>query len=147
MDSISSYMQQDHAAIDGIAERAAAAAQRRDWPTLAREGAEFLRRLRQHIEVEEQLLFPAFEQRTGMTTAGPSQVMRVEHEQMRPILARMDAAVAGQDGDGYQRESRALFDILLPHNQKEEQMMYPMLDRAVGDDAAALVAEARKTLG
>jgi hemerythrin-like domain-containing protein len=146
MDSISSYMEHDHVVIDGIAGRAVAAAQARDWAALAREGGEFLRRLRRHIEVEEQVLFPVFEQRTGMTQAGPSKVMRMEHEQMRPILAQMDAAVAVQDGASYERASKALFDILKPHNLKEEQMMYPMLDEAAGEDVPALLAQAKVML-
>jgi hemerythrin-like domain-containing protein len=146
MESISSYMQQDHVVIDGIAERAVGAAEARDWDVLARDGAEFLRRLRQHIEVEEKVLFPAFEQRTGMSAAGPSVQMRVEHEQMRPILAQMLTAVAAQDGAGYQRATRALLDILMPHNMKEEQMMYPMLDEAMGEDAQALLTEVKKLL-
>lgn len=143
MESISSYMQHDHVVIDGIAARAVAAAQAGDWDALARDGAEFLRRLRQHIDVEEQVLFPAFEERTGMTTSGPSKIMRIEHEQMHPILAQMEAAAGARDGAGYQRAAKALSDILLPHNQKEEQMMYPMLDSTVGDDAQALLADAK----
>jgi iron-sulfur cluster repair protein YtfE (RIC family) len=146
MESISSYMQQDHVVIDGIAERALAAAEARDWAALARDAAEFLRRLRQHIEVEEKVLFPAFEQRTGMSAAGPSVQMREEHQQMQPILAQMQAAAAAQDGAGYQRATKALLDILMPHNQKEEQMMYPMLDEALGEDAQALLADAKKVL-
>jgi iron-sulfur cluster repair protein YtfE (RIC family) len=146
MESISTYMQQDHVVIDGIAQQAVAAAEARDWAGLTRHGAEFLRRLRLHIEVEEQVLFPVFEQRTGMVAAGPSKVMRIEHEQMRPIMAQMEAAAAAQDGPGYRGAAKALFDILLPHNQKEEQMMYPMLDEAAGDDAQALVSQARSML-
>jgi hemerythrin-like domain-containing protein len=144
MESISSYMQDDHLTIDGFAERAAVAAEARDWTNLEREGAEFLRRLRRHIEMEEQVLFPAFEQRTGMLTTGPSRVMRMEHELMRPILDEMHEAVAAQDGGGYQRAAKALLDILVPHNRKEEQMMYPMLDRAAGEDAQALLADVKK---
>jgi len=143
MESISSAMQRDHVLIDGIAERAVAAAAAGAWPALEREGGEFLRRLRLHIEAEEQLLFPAFEQRTGMTAAGPSVQMRAEHGQMQPILAQMQQAVAARDGAGYVRASRALLDILAPHNLKEEQMMYPMLDQAMGTDAQALVAQLR----
>ena len=146
MESISSFMQQDHVVIDAIAERAVTAAEARDWAGLAREGTEFLRRLRRHIDAEEKVLFPAFEQRTGMSAAGPSVVMRVEHEQMKPILAQMDAAVAAQDGPGYQRASKALLDILVPHNQKEEHMMYPMLDQAMGPGAQALLADAKAML-
>lgn len=144
METISSYMQQDHVLIDGIAERAVAAAAARDWAAFARDGAEFLQRLRLHIEVEERLLFPAFEQRTGMASAGPSVQMRVEHEQMRPILGQIEAALAARDATGYRLSTKALFDILVPHNQKEEQMMYPMLDEAVGAEAGALLGEVRE---
>lgn len=147
MESITSYMQHDHVDIDGIAERSVAAAEGRDWTALARDAGEFLRRLRLHIEAEEKLLFPAFEQRTGMSTAGPTAQMRVEHAQMQPILEQMQAAAAAHDGGGYQRATKALLDILVPHNQKEEQMMYPMLDRAVGEGVPALLADVRKTLG
>jgi iron-sulfur cluster repair protein YtfE (RIC family) len=143
MESITGHMQQDHVLIDGIAARAVAAAESRDWDALARHGGEFLRRLRQHIEIEEDVLFPAFEQRTGMTAGGPSVQMRVEHEQMQPILARMQAAIGAQDAGGYRSASQALFDILVPHNQKEEQMMYPMLDQAVGADVPALLAKVK----
>lgn len=146
MESITSYMQQDHVVIDGIAERSVAAAEARDWAALAREGNEFLRRLRKHIEVEEQVLFPAFEQRTGMSAGGPSVQMRVEHEEMQPILAQMEAAVAAQDGAGYQRATKALFHILKPHNRKEEQVMYPMVDQAADKDAPALLAQAKTKL-
>src|SRR5512140_3690396 len=102
MESISSYMQQDHVVIDAIAERAVHAAEARDWGVLARDGGEFLRRLRQHIEVEETVLCPGCEQRTGRSAAGPSAVMRIGDEQMRPILAQMQAAVAAQAGAGDQ---------------------------------------------
>ena len=144
MESISSYMQQDHVLIDGIAERALAAAAAHDWAAFAREGTEFLQRLRQHIEMEERLLFPAFEQRTGMSAGGPSAQMRLEHKQMQPILAQIEAALAARDATGYRLSTKALFDILVPHNQKEEHMMYPMLDEAMGGDAQALLASVKE---
>lgn len=144
METISSYMQDDHVLIDGIAERAVAAAAARDWDGFARDGTQFLRRLRRHIEMEERLLFPAFEERTGMTAGGPSVQMRVEHEQMQPILQRMEAALVARDATGFQLSTKALFDILVPHNQKEEQMMYPMLDEAMGPEAVALLGEVRE---
>ncbi len=121
---------------------------RRPWPgigpRLEREGSEFLRRLRRHIDMEENVLFPAFEQRTGMAAGGPSVQMRDEHEQMQPILAQLQSAVSGKDGPGYERASRALLDILVPHNQKEEQMMYPMLDEAMGADGQALLSDVKE---
>lgn len=143
-ETISTYMQRDHDLIDGIAERAAAAAVAGDWAALERDGSEFLRRLRRHIEMEEDLLFPAFEQRTGMAAGGPSVQMREEHVQMQPILAQLQSAVDGKDGPGYERAARALLEILVPHNQKEEQMMYPMLDEAMGADAQELLVNVKE---
>lgn len=143
MESITAWMQQDHVLIDGILERATAAAQAGDLAALEREATLFLQRLERHIDMEENLLFPAFEERTGMTAAGPSVQMRAEHQQMHGILAQMRDAMKTHDAAGYQRASRALFEILVPHNMKEEQMMYPMLDDAMGADGAALLDEVK----
>ena len=143
METISHWMQQDHVEIDAIAESALAAAGARDLATLASEGGRFLERLGRHIEMEERVLFAAFEERTGMTAAGPSVQMRVEHDQMRPILDSMQAALAARDGAAWQQAARSLHEILVPHNLKEEQMMYPMLDRAMGPDAESLLADVR----
>jgi iron-sulfur cluster repair protein YtfE (RIC family) len=143
MESITSYMEQDHVVIDGHVERALRAAAAGDAPALQREGGEFLRRLRRHIDMEENVLFPAFEQRTGMVAAGPSRQMRIEHEMMQPILADMQQAVAAQDGAGFERAARSLLEILQPHNVKEERMMYPMLDEATGADAKGLLEDVK----
>jgi iron-sulfur cluster repair protein YtfE (RIC family) len=143
METISAWMQNDHVHIDAIAERALAAAAARDGAALEREAELFLSRLRRHIEMEEGVLFPAFEQRTGMSASGPSLQMRDEHEQMQPILQQMQAAAAALDGAAWQHAARALHEILIPHNLKEEQMMYPMLDDAMGADAQALLDEVK----
>lgn len=144
MESITAWMQQDHVLIDGILERATAAAQAGDLAALEREATLFLQRLERHIDMEENLLFPAFEERTGMTAAGPSVQMRAEHEQMQAIFLQMRAAVAAKDAAGYRQASQALQEILVPHNLKEEQMMYPMLDEAMGADASALLADVKE---
>lgn len=143
MTAITQHMQQDHVEIDRIAERAAAAAEGGAGPEFEREGGEFLRRLQRHIEIEEELLFPAFESRTGMVEAGPSAQMRIEHGQMQPILEAMRCAVAARDGGGYRLAAQALREILVPHNRKEEQVMYPMIDQVLGDEVAALLSEAK----
>lgn len=47
----------------------------------------------QHFEAEENLLFPAFEKKTGMTS-GPMQVMRGEHIQMLELMVDAQVALA-----------------------------------------------------
>jgi iron-sulfur cluster repair protein YtfE (RIC family) len=136
-------MTQDHREVDSIFERADAAAKAEDHAALAREAGEFLRRIAVHIEIEERLLFPIFEERTGMIEAGPSVTMREEHRQMEARFAEMRGAIDARDAGGYRRAAASMMDILLQHNQKEEQMMYPMIDDILGSEVAALLDAAR----
>jgi len=136
-------MQRDHVLIDGILEGAAAAAAAGDFAALERENELSLQRLALHIAMAERLLFPAFEERTGMSGGGPSAQMRAEHELMQGIFLQMRAAAGAKDAAAWQRASQALLEVLSPHNLKEEQMMYPMLDQAMGEDGPNLLAEVR----
>lgn len=144
METITEYMMQDHVLIDGIFERAGSAAAAQDFAALEREAELFLQRIGRHIDIEETLLFPAFEERTGMSAGGPSAQMRVEHQQMDEVFGRMREALGKRDAGAYQRAAQALLEILVPHNLKEEQMMYPMIEQAVGDEASSLLAEVRR---
>ncbi|MEZ4654630.1 MAG: hemerythrin domain-containing protein [Candidatus Eisenbacteria bacterium] len=90
----------------------------------------FDRAMRRHFAMEEEVLFPALEEATGMPRgAGPIAVMRMEHDQMKGMLGQM----ADARGDG--RELLDLGDTLLmliqQHNTKEEGILYPMADDAL----------------
>lgn len=141
MESINDYMMKDHAACDAAFARAADAARDANWPVLQNEASAFLAHIAAHIALEEELLFPAFEEGSGMSEGGPTATMRDEHVQMQPLFAQMRDAAAAQDAAAYLDASQALHDILLQHNMKEEQMMYPMLDQSLGAEAAAAMVE------
>lgn len=78
-----------------------------------------------HFSLEEERLFPAFEDATGLR-AGPTMVMRCEHEEMRHLFADMRAALAGGDGEDYLGASETLLILMQQHNMKEENILYPM---------------------
>lgn len=137
MQLISDHMIRHHRHCDAAFARAGERAAARDWTGLERDGGTFLREIERHIELEENLLFPAFEERTGMTS-GPTEVMRTEHAQMRGMFAQMRAAIQAKDAEQYLGIAQTLLALLQQHNAKEESMMYPMLDRALGDDAVSM---------
>ena len=91
-----------------------------------------------HFAMEENVMFPAFEEATGMS-GGPTEVMRSEHVQMRELLAQMQAAFAKPDTYEYLGLSETLLMIMQQHNFKEEQILYAMADRALGDDAETII--------
>ena len=102
-------------------------AEKAKWRTFQ---AEMLR----HLRMEEEVMFPAFEQASGMTGGGPTFVMRSEHEQMRGLIEQMGSAADGDDYDELVDLGDTLLMLIQQHNQKEEQMLYPMAEQALAAD-------------
>lgn len=128
MNAISEFLSKDHDRIDALAD----ALRRETQPARTAPCFQhFDHALRAHMAWEEDLLFPLFEERTGMRFAGPTAVMRAEHEQIRGHLQHLAAAA---DPPAVGAALDALAAVLAPHNLKEEQVLYPWFDRVL--DAA-----------
>lgn len=93
-----------------------------------------------HFTMEEAVLFPAFEQRSGMQ-GGPTHVMRMEHQQVRGLLERMRMALDSGDANGFLGMAESMMILLQQHNMKEEQMLYPACDNTLQGDASLVVDE------
>lgn len=106
---------------------------------------EFLTGLQRHIVWEEELLFPLFENATGMRDQGPTAVMRMEHRQIKDFLKSIhDKIVAGDTAtDEFER---GLLQVLTAHNQKEENILYPWIDNSVGEADREAVFTQMKSL-
>ncbi len=134
------YFTLDHQSCDSQWAEVENAAEGGDAETVLRLWRRFDANLRQHLEMEERVLFPAFETQTGMTGSGPTFVMRSEHEQMRGLLGQMAAAADRGDTDELLDQGDTLLMLIQQHNQKEEGMLYPMAEQALVDAWADLRA-------
>lgn len=85
-----------------------------------------------HFEMEEEYLFPLFESQSPMGSNGPTQVMRMEHEQVRSVFAKIDEALLQNDQERFFGLSESLMLLLQQHNAKEEQMLYTMMQSFLG---------------
>ncbi|MCC6132437.1 MAG: hemerythrin domain-containing protein, partial [Acidobacteria bacterium] len=132
--SVTEYLERDHRRLDAIIPEVERLAGERSFPEAGERFAEFVCGLGRHIDAEEQVLFPAFEQITGMTQGGPTYVMRAEHVDIRRLMGEVSAALATADASGAERSIRGLLETLGLHNIKEERMLYPMADQAARDD-------------
>jgi iron-sulfur cluster repair protein YtfE (RIC family) len=131
MKTILDFLGRDHRACDDLFASAEAAAAKNDWSSARSLFDQFQSAMARHLAMEEDVLFPAFESHTGMTS-GPTQVMRMEHMQMRDLLQEMDKAVAASNQAGFLGLSETLNMLMQQHNLKEENMLYPMSDRVLG---------------
>ncbi|MBD3809996.1 MAG: hemerythrin domain-containing protein [Sulfuricurvum sp.] len=91
-----------------------------------------------HFDMEERELFITFEKRTGMM-GGPTQMMRYEHQQLRSLLESMRVALNENRLNDFFGIGESMMIMLQQHNMKEEQMLYPMIDRALGADGALMI--------
>lgn len=138
MSTIGSYLSDDHNACDDLFAAAENAVAVKDW-TKAREHFDrFHASMRRHFAMEEDVLFPAFEARTGMS-GGPTFVMRAEHQQMNGLLGEMNSALSQRDAKTYLGLSETLLMLMRQHNMKEENILYPMSDQALADEQADLL--------
>jgi iron-sulfur cluster repair protein YtfE (RIC family) len=129
-----------HRHCDDLFVAAEDAVQRGDWAAAAPAFERLRDQMNAHFAAEEELLFPAFEAATG-ASSGPTRVMRMEHEQMRPLLAQLEAACAARDADAYAGAAETLLILMQQHNMKEENILYPMCDQALGAEAERLGAK------
>ncbi len=142
--SITSPLFQHHKHCDEIFASAEDACANGDWEAGAKAFTLLVDQLETHFGTEEEVLFPAFETATGMTS-GPTEVMRGEHRQMRDLLAQMKDALTSRDADAFSGAAETLLILMQQHNMKEENILYPMCDNALGSsDVGSSVVERLK---
>jgi len=140
MESISNLMTGKHRQCDDHFVAVEQAVARSAWGEADSAFNHFRDAMLQHFALEETILFPAFEARTG-NSMGPTQVMRMEHAQMRDLLQGMQNAVAAANQDGFLGLSETLNMLMQQHNLKEENMLYPMADRVLGGERDSLIRD------
>lgn len=94
----------------------------------------FIWNMELHFAREETILFPAFEEKTGMTS-GPTQVMRLDHEQIRGVLKEISDCLNEGNLQRIFDLSEAMLILIAQHNSKEENILYPAADQYLDREA------------
>ena len=142
--TVTNYYETDHDRLDELIKNFQQY-KRTDFAKAKQFFKEFKFGLQRHIIWEEEILFPLFEQRTGMIDSGPTHVMRMEHRQIGKYLEAIHEKVRRQDPDS-DEEEQMLLNILIAHNQKEERILYPAIDRSISEEERAKVFISMKNL-
>ncbi len=87
--------------------------------------------LQRHIVWEEEIMFPIFENKTGMHGTGPSVVMRDDHRQIKEILEEMHSMLVEKKVNRINKLADNLVDVLKPHNRNEENVLYSWIDNSM----------------
>lgn len=145
MPKITQTLPAHHKHCDDLFSTAEETAQKGQWEACKAAYGSFAKALLTHFDAEESLLFPAFESATGMS-GGPTQIMRMEHGQMRELLSQLEAAMLAKNADIFSGVAETLLIMTQQHNMKEENILYPMCDQALGGQLEQLDAQLAKCL-
>ena len=130
--TISAFFEQDHDRLDELF-KTFQQLKRADFAKAKDAFKEFKVGLQRHILWEEDLLFPLWEEKTGVSEGGPTFVMRNEHRQIGQQLEAIHDKVAEQNPESGQEE-QALLNLLGSHNLKEERVLYPSIDQVTSSE-------------
>jgi iron-sulfur cluster repair protein YtfE (RIC family) len=111
-----------------------------DFDAAGRAFATFAEELTRHDRLEEEVLFPLFEMKSGLVD-GPTQLMREEHREIAQALTRMQRTLSEGDPQVFREALQFLRGLLRDHNAKEEHILYPAADSLLSPEQRAAFAE------
>ncbi len=138
MNTISIFLGTDHTRCDDLLAQMELEVTQQKWESAQTACEDFERAMERHFAMEETVLFIEFEQATG-NSAGPTSVMRMEHQHIRDIIRRVSEAVSLRDADNFFGHADTLRIMLHQHNMKEESILYVMTDRVLSDRRAEVI--------
>ncbi|EQB62627.1 MAG: hypothetical protein RBG1_1C00001G0206 [candidate division Zixibacteria bacterium RBG-1] len=132
MNKVFDFMAQDHDRLDGIFKEFREV-KNNDLKKAKSFFHDFKIGLQKHIVWEEEILFPIFENKTGMYETGPTAVMRMEHRQIKDFLEKIHDRILKGETSKIDELEKGLIEVLTAHNQKEESILYPWIDDSLSE--------------
>jgi hemerythrin-like domain-containing protein len=137
MSSIGEAFAHDHRRLEQALETSMAHARARRWDDAADAFATFRRGIERHMEVEEQVLFPAVE---GGAETPLTAILRKGHRDLRAFFDELEDALQAHDAEECTRIAATMQALLERHDEKEEAELYPAAQECLGSDATAAAA-------
>ena len=142
METLGSYLEQDHAHCDQLFKTVNRSVRTMRWLQAAHDMGAYQNALERHLLIEERIVFPAYEKALGNAVT-PTASMRAEHLRIRAVAQRLRDAVRDRDGDAFLDHAEALLLVMHQHSEKEEGILYPRIERVLAGVCADLLKAAR----
>jgi hemerythrin-like domain-containing protein len=132
-DTVTACLSRDNDLLDAILGRVCTSVESRRLETARGECHDFEGAFARHVRIEEELLFPLFEVRTGLTD-GPTAGLRHEHSEMKAAVRTMCVGLERLDLGQFREGLALLREVMAHHNSREEGILYPMADGLFSDE-------------
>lgn len=126
-DTVSAYLAAEHHRLNALLDEVADAVADGRFADARGIWESFQAGLLRHLRIEDELVFPVFEVRSGMSD-GPTVALRIEHGQIRRIAALLGAALEREDAAAFRDALGFLDAFVIDHESKEEHVLFPTTD-------------------
>jgi hypothetical protein len=125
MSEDASWLYHEHLDLEGLMDDCATAVRRKDWEAAARLFGRLVARLKGHMRIEEEVIFPAYEELAG-TGREPTASLRNDHDAMVRWCRDLHYSLQAQNDAAFTSALKPLRELLAHHDDKEEQVFLPM---------------------
>ena len=125
MNEDTNWLTHDHAEYEAILYDCQSAAEQEDWKTATRLFRELVSHIKLHMHMEEEVLYPAYEQ-TMNAPQGPTLALREEHDEIYRLLRDLSHVIKTNDSHLFLESLLPLEKVLFKHHEKEEEIFLPM---------------------
>lgn len=139
--TVSEYLCWDHRRLESILADTMALARAGQWSEARPRMAEYAVGLRHHADIEDRILFAAYDQATGNLPNGPIELMLAEHRDVRFGIDALERAIGAQDLDATEEALGVLLNVTEQHHAKEEEILFPCMDETLGTLQLAQLVE------
>lgn len=139
MQTICDYLMHDHKRCDELFVHVEATIAQKDWLEAELAFQRFSEAMLGHLDSEESIVFPAFENALP-DAASPIAMLRMEHQRIKGIVARMEDALCRQNHGDLILHAETFTILMQQHSMKEEDMLYPLLDRILQGNTQHIVS-------
>lgn len=143
MESLAAVFRKDHVRLDARLEAACREARSAATAAARAAFADFRSGIERHMAVEEALLFPAYEVRHGEDNPLTS-TLRKGHGDLKVFFSEMDESLAEDDPEEFLALAETVGQILLHHDRKEEEELYPVVAQWLADAGREAIAGLEK---
>ena len=130
MSSESDWLHHDHRVFEASLAECEAAAEQEDWKAVRRLFDSLVARLKSHMRMEEEVLYPAYENLADVSH-GPTLALRKEHDEIVRLVRDVSHVLGTNNSERFLEALAPLDRVMMTHHDKEEEIFLPMAGHAL----------------
>jgi hemerythrin-like domain-containing protein len=125
MSETDNWLVHDHSRYEALMLRCQLAVAGEDWAAADRDFSDLIARLKTHMAMEEEVLYPAYEA-ASHAPQGPTTALRQEHDAIVRLVQDMVRLLKSRDSERVLEGLAQLEQLMFKHHEKEEDIFLPM---------------------